>query len=83
MISEVQILKEEVNATSIVEPYFWFAHNVQLELFWNSNFQILDQDSFLMSKETIYGMMNIINKINNEHLNTKNIVTETYASTYE
>ena len=45
-VGTVETLTNELNVTAISEPYYWFALNVQRELFNDPTMPITNQDSF-------------------------------------
>lgn len=42
-INTIQILGNELNITCVTEPFYWFALNIQREMFFNANTSILNQ----------------------------------------
>lgn len=52
-ISNIQLVTQEMNVLAQAESYYSFAQNTQIEMMYNPNKPILNENSFKVSRDTI------------------------------
>lgn len=66
--SNTKVLVNELNITSISEPFFWEAINIQRELYFNANRTIQGENTFDISKRYILDMYELNNELQQTHI---------------
>lgn len=82
-IKNIEIITYEMNVLAQAESYYSFAQNVQREMIYNKEKPILNQNSFIIAKDTIEQLYTLNQMIIEDHFNNRDILDSEYKDLFK
>lgn len=82
-IKNIEIITYEMNVLAQAESYYSFAQNVQREMIYNKDKPILNQNSFIVAKDTIEQLYTLNQMIIEDHFHNRDILDSEYKDLFK
>ena len=82
-IKNIEIITYEMNVLAQAESYYSFAQNVQREMIYNKDKPILNQNSFVIAKDTIEQLYTLNQMIIEDHFHNRDILDSEYKDLFK